>query len=54
MPEQDAQTALRDAFQRFSDELESLKREHAAEMNEILRQIDELKIKEVRKQLGIS
>lgn len=45
--------ALKTAFKKFMDETENLRQNHKKEIMRILKEIDENKLKEVRKKLNI-
>lgn len=53
MSNQDVHVQLREAFQKFTEEVETLKRTHEEKIRSILRQIDERKVRDVRRRLGI-
>jgi hypothetical protein len=44
---------LKDAFKKFMTETEKLRQNHKKDIMRILKEIDENKLKEVRKKLGI-
>ncbi len=54
MTEEEQQKGLAEALATFLKEVERLKGEHETGIRGILKEIDEMKIKDVRKRLGLN